>query len=840
MFPRPRRSTGTSISLLLVFVGAAPSCGRAPAPRKTAPPIALSPQAPHDPCAAARSLRTSAPKYFEAGRLDRTVRTLVAADRLCPGEAHATAPLLLAALDDLGKTDDARALAERITRDERADPAAKARATAILARVAVAPSEAAIATASRLEAEARAAADRTTARDRFVAARDAAPPNGAALTEAGLLARDAGDPVAARRLFDRAIVDHERETGGTLEIDVPNGFGGFASAIAWAPDDRAIAVAHRAQVRVVDSTTFRDRVRLRGHDDLVTAIAFSPDGRTIATASRDEHARLWDATTGRERRRLDGHVGEVTAIAFDPSGRILATGGRDQSVRLWDPRVEAPPRLRATTSPVTGLAFGRDGSLAAATTTGVIWWDRAGEIRGRVAGKATAIGASPTRFAAAIEPGRALIHDASFAPLRTIEVGTGATALSLTKDGDRLALAGLDGLARIFSVEGGQLLQTIDGHPVLASAVAWNGAGTLLASGGFDAVQIADRKGVQMRLERHAEAVTALAWSSRGDLAIGSNDQGVRILARGGAFSRAVEHRSPITGVTWSPDGAVLASVSLDGVLSRWGAAAAKPVDALGSAQAVAWSPDGTAIAVATSDRSLRLLRGDAISEEPGPGAYAIAWAPDGGRVAFAAIGKSAIVRARSGAEIARLGGHGGSVTAIAWSADGETIVTGSTDRSVRLWSATNFTLRSTIEVGEPITAIALRPLAASAVSLAIGTDSGAIHLAALGATRPAIRIAAHGESITSLAFDRGGRFLASGGRDGTTRVWSMPEAQLRLSVRAIRGRDGGYAIASDGEIALFGDVREYPICRVGGRAVPFELCEERFVAPDLVARLLR
>jgi len=69
--------------------------------------------------------------------------------------------------------------------------------------------------------------------------------------------------------------------------------------------------------------------------------------------------------------------------------------------------------------------------------------------------------------------------------------------------------------------------------------------------------------------------------------------------------------------------------------------------------------------------------------------------------------------------------------------------------------------------------------------------------------------------------------------------VFTLPGAQRKLTLRGISQTDAGYAFAPDGSFVGFGEVRDYPVCRLGALAVRYELCEERFVRDDLLRGVL-
>ena len=264
-------------------------------------PALLPPTATRSPCDQARTQRARVAGLLADGKLVRTARVIAWANRLCAEEASTSWAVEALVDAELGRYTEARALADRL--DARADDAGKqaaAEARAIVdERDRTFPNtDDAKKEMRRLYYEATATQDgknHSAARGLFLGAWSAWHPNGQALLGAGLSAQALGQLPEAQRLFDRATAEMERaqasdndaaRLAGRSEADLPiarvtpeivSGLLGI-EGVAWSPDGRLLAVVYSDGVALLDTTTWRERFRLRGQGRFVTAAAFAPDG----------------------------------------------------------------------------------------------------------------------------------------------------------------------------------------------------------------------------------------------------------------------------------------------------------------------------------------------------------------------------------------------------------------------------------------------------------------------------------------------------------------------------------------------------------------------------------
>jgi len=570
-----------------------------------------------------------------------------------------------------------------------------------------------------------------------------------------------------------------------------------------------IARTPQATASLLESTDSPAAARIEDSSGIVQAVAVSPDHRLLAASGADGTLRLWDVTVPGRATPVGGPLlpadGDrpLYTTAFSPDGKILAAAGAGRVVRLWDVSNPAHPAPLGT--PLTGpgntiysVAFSPDGrTLAAASADNTVrLWDVTDPARARPLGAPLT---GPTGY----------VQSVAFSGSgRFLAAGSGNSVPG--KHDDTVWIWNVANPARPALVRG----MPLTGPASLVSGVTFSPDGhTLAASSQDDKVWLwtvgsSGRAVTDGTLTGPTNWVNTVAFSPDGtQLAAGTSEARVLVWDMASrALTATMAYPQPVTTVAWDGNGRV-AAADADGTASIW--TLPDPVLLAGNASAsVAYSPGGRAMAVGGTsvelwDTATRSL----IATHPlSGGTYvnALAFAPAGNVLAAVyGDGMAQLLGARTLAPVSAPFPVTASGTAesVAYSPDGETIVTGADDGSVRTWSVTDPAhprqLADVRDTGSQVYTVAFSPdgktvaaastddltrlwnVANPADPIPDGKPLGGLHDYAIG-----------------LAFSPDGDLLAVGSADKTVRLWNVSDPAHATAVGAPLTGPTGYVWA--------------------------------------------
>lgn len=457
----------------------------------------------------------------------------------------------------------------------------------------------------------------------------------------------------------------------------------YAIAVAFSPDGtRLLSTSMDRSARVWELATRREVHRLTGHTEKVESGAFSWDGARIMTAAGDRTLRLWnartgelldvlrsqgdvsvaaidpgfklivqagwdgrvqllDARSGELLERLDAHHAFAMSVALSPDGRTFASGGRDGVLNVWSrPAAPAELVLRGHAEWVEVLAFSGKDALVTGAEDGLRTWRLSdwNDVTSRAEG-------TEAVASLAVSPDSQLLAVGTLkGTVRVLEVGSGRRLLELTgvngsvralafsPDGTLLA-AGGDPAIHLWSLPSGAAAGRLEGHTAKLWALAFDGTGHRLASGGADkTVRLWDVGRRQQLLQLDAgERVRAVAFTPSGaELVTAGMKQPIRMWSTGdGRLLKSMDEGSVgVLALSVSRDGRFLASCGMDTLVKVWSLPSGERMGQVrrqqGFLSAVAFSPDGSVLASGASDRTVLLLRFSGVANPPPAGREAV------------------------------------------------------------------------------------------------------------------------------------------------------------------------------------------------------------------------
>jgi WD40 repeat protein len=422
---------------------------------------------------------------------------------------------------------------------------------------------------------------------------------------------------------------------------------------------------------------------------------------------------------------------------------------------------------------------------------------------------------------------------------------------AFSPDGRRIATIGSDGTTIIWDSANGEPLLSLPGTTEPSDAIgiqrlAYSPDGSILATGDRELVRLWDTaSGTEMAsLSGHTGEVWAVAFSPDGTkVASAGRDATARIwdVASGETIQILEGHQDAIEGIAFSPDGALLATAADDAAVKIWEVASGEIHRELAgfsdAVYSVAFSPDGQYLASATEERlqvwETRTGR-EALSIEAN--ALFVAFSPDGQQLAASTGSAVTLWEARTGREQLTLSGHTTWVQSLAFSPDGEQLLTASLDGTARLWDITPGQEALTLmangnrvafspdgdrlatggldgiarlldrESGEQLAALAGHEQGLFGVAyspdgqrLATASLDGTAKVWDTVSTEELVTLIGHSHIIRDIAFSLDGRWVATASFDGTAKVWDAVSGEELLTLSGHDGLVTGVAFSPDG-----------------------------------------
>ena len=379
--------------------------------------------------------------------------------------------------------------------------------------------------------------------------------------------------------------------------------------------------------------------------------------------------------------------------------------------------------------------------------------------------------------------------------LQSLSHGQYVHAVAFDPTSRRLAAGSSDHTIKIYAVDGGKKIQTLAGHTDAVLSVRFSADGKQLLTAGFDnTARIWDLESgkLQQTLTGHSWWVWAAEFSSDSERIVTASQDGKAIvwqLDESGEYqplTEFVKHRGPIYAAQFSPNGSAIATAGYDRRVLLWNPDKVEPVD-------ITRRLDGL------SDPPAPFRQ---LAKHEGP-VRSLAFSPDGNQIISG--GQDNVLRVwnlDTDREQAILRGHASHVRDCVFAPDGKSLLSAGRDHQIKLWQPDAY--GESVVLGRGTNAEQTDAVLAARFS----RDGQQIVTASRDRTatlwdvdrQQKLQHFAEGHDFlaSSSVFFADGARLATGAGDGSVRIWDVATGTQMLQLEAT-GRTAALAVSDDG-----------------------------------------
>ncbi|BBM86609.1 eIF2A-related protein [Candidatus Uabimicrobium amorphum] len=516
--------------------------------------------------------------------------------------------------------------------------------------------------------------------------------------------------------------------------------------------------------------------------------------RNLIKLAYEQRKEIW--------RSSNHHDGPVTSVSFYNDGNLIASSSLDKTIRIWDAANGSLLGKMDATSAVLDSCFSSDGQILAYALS-----NKTIHLHNVITGKKIRVING---------------HDAK------------VVSLAFNSKSDQLVSGSADGTAKLWDIHSARELRVYKGYTSTIPSVCFSPDGKMLALGASDSsVRLLDVASAKEILiwDEHGNKVRTVDFSPNGKkLVSGSWDKTLKVWdLPSGKHTTFRGHRDIVNCVCFSPDGKMIASSSGDNTVRLWDVKTGKQINSfnmLDNSFSICFSPDGKSLVSGGLDNRLWLQNvdtGEITEGFIGQKIMSVCFSPHGKTLAFGVFESSVIQLWNVEKQLRTnvLKGHDSFVTSLHFSKNGNLLVSGADDNTVRLWNIntqqelTRFTAhKATRSIGHTdflVWSVKLSPdnkriasgsnagtvgiwnvdepdksmtykitptihsvsISPDGKKILWGASSNAVRLWSVDTGEEIYRLDGHKRSVLSVCFSSDGKFAASASKDHSVKLWN-------------------------------------------------------------------
>ncbi len=548
-------------------------------------------------------------------------------------------------------------------------------------------------------------------------------------------------------------------------------------------------------------TTFTDTF------GIIFSLAFSPNEEFLVTGSINGEVCLWKWRENKQIFKRQEHTTIVDSVTFSPDYQKIASSSRDQTVKVWD--IATEKCIFTFNSPthhtVKSLVFNSEGSqLFGYSDKRIISWnlntgtsDILIESQSRISSLNLSCQTGILTFGC--EDGIVYVWDIKTGTLiDSFQTNSGLIlSVKITDYEDILACSLENKTVKIWDVQKKQCLNTLKSQSYHISLIDLSNSGKSIATGsGEKIIKVWDiNTGLYLQsLESHLSEINAITFSDQNKLATASVDRTIKIwdITTGKCLKTLQGRADFVHSVFYSKNTQIIVSSSQH-TIKFWDTETHDSISTFFEDKdwlsSLVISPDEKIIACANignRNNLIRIWQIDSLSQNKiidlsnnqiyhqtlqghNDSIWSIAFSPDSTKIVSGSSDRTVkIWNSQTGECLTTFDGHTRPVLSVAFSPDGKTIASCGGHSIIKLWDLTTGKCQQTIqEKASYIIKFSSNDIVAS------GQTTGLVKLWDIHNGQCIETLGKFGQPIVSMACHEG-QFLAYGCYDGAVYVWDI------------------------------------------------------------------